>query len=256
MTEILIYGGLFLLGLCFGSFLNVIIYRFSEKENLKGILTGKSYCPNCKQPIRWYDNVPLLSYLILRGRCRHCGWKIPLRYPLVELLGGAVPVLVYYLFHDQGWAVVISYTIFLYLLIAISFVDWKTFEIPDELSIGGTILGLILSFIRPDLSPLESFLAALTGAAVVVAIIFLYLRLRGVFPLGVGDAKLLAMIGAFAGFEGIYCALLVGSVIALLVFVPQILKNRNLQFAVPFAPFLAVGGAAGLLCMKFGIFNF
>jgi leader peptidase (prepilin peptidase)/N-methyltransferase len=256
MTETFIYVGLFLLGLCFGSFLNVIIYRFSERENLKGILTGKSYCPNCKQPIRWHDNIPLLSYLVLRGKCRHCGWRIPLRYPLVELLGGITPVVVYYLFHNHGWITVLSYTLFVYLLIAIAFIDWKTFEIPDELSIGGTLLGLLLSFLRPDIGPLESFLAALVGAGVVALIIILYLKLRGVFPLGIGDAKLLAMVGAFEGFTGVYCSLFLGSLIALAFYIPQIVKNKTLQFAVPFAPFLALGAALGLLCKYAGIFNF
>jgi len=257
MTETLIYVGLFLLGLCFGSFLNVIIYRFSERENLKGILTGKSYCPNCKQPIKWHDNIPpLLSYLVLRGKCRHCGWRIPLRYPLVELLGGITPVVVYYLFHNHGWITVLSYTLFVYLLIAIAFIDWKTFEIPDELSIGGTLLGLLLSFLRPDISPIESFLAALLGGGLVVLIVLIYLKLRGVIPLGLGDAKLLAMVGAFEGFLGVYCALLGGSLIALLFYIPQIIKNKTLQFAVPFAPFLAFGAILGLICKKFGMFIF
>ena len=256
MTELLTYLVLFVIGLCLGSFTNVIIYRLSERENLKGILTGQSYCPNCKKPIEWYDNIPLISYLVLKGRCRHCGWKIPLRYPVVEFLGGITPVVIYFLFHQYGWITVISYTLFVYLLIAISFIDWKTFEIPDELSVGGTVVGLILSFFRPDLSPAESFLAALAGAGLVVLIILVYVRLRGILPLGFGDAKLLAMIGAFEGFGGVYCAIFLGSLIALLFFVPQILRNKNLQFAVPFAPFLAIGAVLGLLCKYFNLFNF
>ncbi len=254
--EYLILLALFLFGLTFGSFLNVLIYRFSEGENLKGILKGRSYCPNCKTPIKWYDNIPLISYLVLRGKCRHCGWKIPIRYPLVELLGGITPVAVYLLFSEQGWLTVISYTLMVYILLTISFIDWKTFEVPDTLSIGGLVIGLALSFFRPDITPLESFIAALIGAGVVVLLILLYYFLKGVVPLGLGDAKVLAMVGAFEGYDGVYCSLFLGAIFALLYFLPQVLKNRSLQFAVPFVPFLSLGAVIGLLCKKFGILSF
>ena len=253
--EYLTLLGLFLFGLAFGSFLNVLIYRLSEKENLLGILKGRSYCPNCKTPIRWYDNIPLLSYIALRGKCRHCGWKIPLRYPLVELIGGITPVAVYLLFKEEGWATVVAYTLMVYLLVAISFIDWKSFEVPDTLSLSGIALGLIFSFFRRDITPLESLLAALLGAAIVVILILLYYRIRGVVPLGLGDAKVLALIGAFEGFVGVYCALFLGSLFALLFFLPQVVRNRSLQFAVPFVPFLSLGAILGLLCRKFGLLN-
>ncbi len=254
--EPFILAGLFLFGLCAGSFLNVLVYRFSKRENLKGILTGRSYCPSCKNQIAWYDNIPILSYIVLKGRCRHCGWKIPLRYPVVELIGGLTPVVVYELFKPYGWITVLSLTLFLYLLTVIAFIDWNTYEIPDELSIGGTVLGLILSLFRSDISPKEAFAAAAIGALIVVTLILLYYWLKGVVPLGLGDAKLLALIGAFEGFGGIYCALFAGSLAAISFFLPQILKNRTLQFTVPFAPFLAIGAALGLLCKKTGLLPF
>ena len=243
---------LFLFGLAFGSFLNVLIYRFSKREKLKEIITGRSYCPNCKQTIRWYDNIPLISYLVLRGKCRYCGWKIPLRYPIVEFLGGITPVVNYLLFSHYGWITVLSLTLFVYILIAVSFIDWETFEIPDLFSVGGTILGLTLSFFRSDITPLESFLSVFIGFALIVVLIFLYYKLRGVVPLGLGDAKILALIGAFEGFTGVYCAALGGSIFALLFFLPKIVKNRSLQFAVPFVPFLSVGAVAGLFCKALG----
>ena len=247
--EILI---LLLVGLTFGSFLNVLIYRFSKKEKLKEILKGRSFCPNCKETIRWYDNIPLISYLVLKGKCRHCGWSIPLRYPIVEILGGLTPVGVYLLFKDEGWVTIAAYILMLYILIVVSFVDWETFEVPDLLSVGGTLVGLLLSFFRKDITPWESFLAALIGVLLVVALIFIYYKLKGIVPLGFGDAKILALIGAFEGFTGIYCAIFVGSVLALLYFLPQIVKSRSLQFAVPFVPFLALGAAVGLVCRALG----
>ena len=254
--EYLILFALFIIGLSVGSFLNVLIYRLSERENLKGIFQGRSYCPNCKTPIKWYDNIPLLSYMWLGGKCRACGWKIPLRYPLVELIGGITPVAVYLLYGDQGWLTVFSYTLMVYILLVISLIDWKTFEVPDTLSLGGLALGLILAYFRPDISLQESLIAAAVGAGVVVLLIFVYYRIRGIVPLGLGDAKVLAMIGAFEGYIGVYCSLFLGSVFAILYFLPQVLKNRSLQFAVPFVPFLALGAVIGLICRKLDIFKY
>jgi len=242
--KILIPAVLFVFGLTFGSFLNVLIYRFSRKENIDKILTGRSYCPNCKKPIRWYDNIPLLSYLVLGGRCRHCGWKIPLRYPLVEIIGGLTPVVFYLHFHN--WWEVISYTLMVYILLFISFVDWETFEIPLLPAYIGIALGLILSIFRPDISPLESAAASAAGFVSVYLINFVYKLFRGIQPLGEGDAFVLAIIGAFEGFWGIYSAYFLGAVFGLLFFLPKVLKNKSLTFAVPFAPFLSLGAVLGI----------
>jgi len=241
---------LFVIGAVFGSFLNVLIYRFSERENTDKILTGRSYCPNCKTPIRWYDNIPLISYLILRGRCRHCGWKIPLRYPVVEFIGGITPVVFYLIFGKNGLVDVISYTAMVYILLVISFIDWKTFEVPDIFSLGGVVLGLALSPFRSYPSFTESLLSALAGFFLVVLIIWIYHKLRGVIPLGLGDAKVLALIGAFEGFNGIYYSLFLGSLFALLYFLPAVVKNKTLSFAVPFVPFLSLGAVVGLFLQR------
>jgi leader peptidase (prepilin peptidase)/N-methyltransferase len=211
---------LFVFGTAFGSFLNVLIYRFSRKENIDKILTGRSYCPNCKTPIKWFDNIPLISYLVLRGRCRHCGWKIPFRYPLVELLGGITPVVFYFLFYPD-WVRIVAYTSMVYILLVISFIDWETFEVPDILSYSGIALGLLFSPFRNDISFIESAAAAAAGFVFVVTVNFLYIRLRGITPLGLGDAFVLAIIGAFEGFEGLYCSIFLGSLFALLFYLPQ-----------------------------------
>ncbi|HIQ25842.1 MAG TPA: prepilin peptidase [Aquifex aeolicus] len=241
---------LFLIGVVFGSFLNVLIYRFGEGENRDKILTGRSYCPNCKTPIRWYDNIPLISYWALGGRCRHCGWKIPLRYLAVELIGGITPAVFYLIFGKNGWGDVISYTAMVYILLVISLIDWKTFEVPDIFSLGGVVLGLAFSPFRSFPPFTESLLAALAGFFLVVLIILVYRKVRGIIPLGMGDAKVLALIGAFEGFNGIFSSLFWGSLFALLFFLPAIVKNRTLSFAVPFVPFLALGAVVGLFLPK------
>ena len=237
---------LFLIGTAFGSFLNVLIYRFGKGENIDQILTGRSYCPNCKTPIRWYDNIPLISYLVLKGKCRTCGWRIPLRYPLVELTAGITPVVFYLYFGPQRWGDILSYTSMVYLLLVISFIDWETFEVPDILSLGGVVLGLLLSPLRSYPDFWESLIASLTGFLLVVLIIWIYYKVRGIVPLGLGDAKVLALIGAFAGFKGIFYALFLGSLFGLLFFLPAVVKNRNLSFAVPFVPFLSLGAVVGI----------
>ncbi len=256
MTDWVIYPALLIFGLAFGSFMNVLIYRLSKGKPLKEVFGGRSYCPNCGKTIAWYDNVPLISYLLLRGRCRQCGWRIPVRYPIVEILGAVIPILVYWKFHSYGWTTVLSYTIFGYILVVVSFVDWETFTVPDLLSVGGTVLGLVLSLIREDISFVESLSAALVGFFLVVGLIYFYFKLRGVVPLGLGDAKVLALIGSFVGFVGVYCSLFLGSLFGLLFFLPQVLKNRTLQFAVPFVPFLALGGFLGIFCRGSGLLPF
>jgi len=175
---------------------------------------------------------------------------------LTSLLGVLIPLVVYWKFHAFGWITVLAYTLFGYLLLALSLVDWFTFTVPDLLSVGGTLLGLVFSFFRKDITPLESFLASLTGFGLVVVLIFAYYKLKGVVPLGLGDAKLLALIGAFGGFWVLYCSILLGSLLALLFFLPQIVKSKSLQFAIPFVPFLSLGAFIGIFCKTFNWFPF
>jgi len=253
MENFFLYLFLFLLGTVFGSFANVLIYRFSEKENLKEILFKRSYCPHCKTPIKWYDNVPIISYLVLRGKCRHCGGSISVRYPIVEFLGGFLLVLFWVLFSKYGVTAVVGAYTFSLLSLVLALIDWKTFEVPDTLTIGGTLFGLLLSFFRSDITPVESFVAAVFGFIFVLLVSFIYYALRKVIPLGLGDAKYLAMAGAFGGFTTIYCSLFLGSLFGLLFFLPQIIRNKSLQFAVPFIPFLSLGAVLGLICFGMGL---
>ena len=239
MKHYFLYFYLYILGLTFASFSNVVIYRFLRFKNLKEIFGGRSFCPNCKATIRWYDNIPLISYLILKGRCRHCGWKIPLRYPIVELLGGIIPVLVYWQFSSYGLITVIAYSFLLYLLLILSFTDLLSYTVPNFLVGIGILGGLTFSLLNHQL--IESLIGILLGFSLVMVINILYEKIRGITPLGYGDAKFLALIGSFLGYKAIFPTVLFGSLFALLVYLPQVIKNKTIQFVIPFVPFLSLG---------------
>ena len=228
---------IFALGLAFGSFLNVCIYRLPR--DLSVIHPG-SACPNCARPIRFYDNVPILSWLILRGRCRQCKAPISPRYLVVELLTGAL-FLACYAYFGLTLAV-LKYCIFGFLLLGLIFTDAETQLLPDKMTLPGIVLGLLFSLVVPvnDLlsrmlfgwvyqpasgvsSPWLSFLQALMGAAVGASFIYgagaIYLRARGIEGMGFGDVKLMAMVGAFLGIRltifTLFSASVLGSVAGL-----------------------------------------
>jgi leader peptidase (prepilin peptidase) / N-methyltransferase len=196
----IIAAGLY--GLLIGSFLNVVIHRLPRGES---IVRGRSMCPKCKRTIRWFDNVPLVSWIVLRGKCRACAWKIPGRYPLVELLTGLSAA-------GAVWASGLTLTAlwvfaFLALMIAITFIDWEHQIIPDPLSLGGTVLGWIGAVVCLDLTLLQSVAGSLVGAGVILAIALLYKATRKVDGMGGGDVKLMAMIGAFLGWQMVFAVL-------------------------------------------------
>lgn len=199
-----LYAVLFIFGSIVGSFLNVCIWRMPRNES---IIKPASHCPNCKKPIRWRDNIPILSFIFLAGRCRHCGHKISLRYPLVELVTAALFVINFAYFG-------VSVKFFIYtalecVLIIGTFTDLMHFIIPDEITIGGLMAGLALSFIFPQLhntaSHSRAFLLSLSGAVIGAASIYAI----GVFgefifkkeAMGGGDVKLMAMIGSVLGWK-------------------------------------------------------
>jgi len=228
---------IFALGLAFGSFLNVCIYRLPR--GLSVIRPG-SACPKCEKPISFYDNVPVLSWLILRGRCRDCKASISPRYLAVELLN-AFLLLACYAYFGLTPAL-LKYCVFGFLLLGLIFTDAETQLLPDKLTIPGLLLGLLFSQIVPvddllsrmlfglfyqpathSVGPLLSLLHALMGAAVGASFIYgagaIYLRARGVEGMGFGDVKLMAMVGAFLGVRltifTIFTASVVGSLAGL-----------------------------------------
>jgi leader peptidase (prepilin peptidase) / N-methyltransferase len=228
----------FVFGLLFGSFLNVCIYRLPR--NLS-VVAPRSACPNCKRPIAFYDNIPILSWIILRGRCRHCHMPISSRYMVIELLNGVLWCVCFWHF---GWSLLtLKYCVFSFLVLGLIFTDAETKLLPDKLTLPGLTLGLIGSFFVPvnDLASqflpglvslpfsgdvslhLLSFIDSLVGAAVGGSFIYgvgaIYFRWRGTEGMGFGDVKLMAMIGAFLGLKltvlTIFAASVAGSLFGL-----------------------------------------
>jgi leader peptidase (prepilin peptidase) / N-methyltransferase len=227
----------FVLGAIIGSFLNVVIYRIPRD---KSIVRPGSSCPSCDAPIKFYDNIPFLSYLALRGQCRKCGRHISIRYLLVEMITALIFAACVHVF---GISVDLAVAlVFACLLIVISFIDLDFMIIPDILSLGGLLLGIALSFFRSDFSFVNSLLGVLIGGGLLFVIAKSYELLRKREGMGGGDIKLLGMIGAFWGVKGVVFSLVAGSLVGTVVGVPLILiKREGTQYALPFGPFLSLG---------------
>ncbi len=232
----------FVIGLALGSFYNVVVYRVSRGVSL---VLPPSHCPECKKPIRWYDNIPLVSYVVLMGRCRHCGMRISLRYPLVELSSGLLAVLCLLKWGLSFTALV--FFVFFSLLMILSLIDWDTFTLPDSLNLGGLALGLLSSLFREDFGLLSSLMGALFGGGLFLALYLYYVKLRKTEGLGFGDVKLMAFIGSVVGIKGVLLSVFLGAFLGLAYALPLIIKNRSMQFAIPFGPFLSLGCFVGIM---------
>ena len=234
----LLASAIFVFGLAFGSFLNVCIYRLPRGFS---VVTPRSACPQCKQPIAFYDNLPVLSWLILRGRCRNCKARISPRYLVIELLTGALFLACFGFF---GLTLsTLKYCVFSFLLLGLIFSDAETKLLPDKMTLPGLVLGVIFSLLVPVndlasqflpgvvnlpfssditarlLSLLDSLLGAALGASFIYGAGAIYLRWRGMEGMGFGDVKLMAMVGAFLGMKltifTIFTASLAGSLFGL-----------------------------------------
>ena len=228
---------LFLLGLCVGSFLNVVIARVPEGRSIVG---PGSACPRCSTPIAWYDNVPLLSFALLRARCRKCGEPISWRYPVVELVTGLLFVLA---LAERGLTIDLIPALLLVAgLVAITGIDLDHQLIPDVISIPGIVVGLAVSTLTGRPGWLDSLVGVVIGGGIFLLII---VASRG--GMGGGDMKLGAMLGAFLGWKlalvAILIAILAGGVFAMVVL---LLRRKGRKDAVPFGPFLALGGVVSL----------
>jgi leader peptidase (prepilin peptidase)/N-methyltransferase len=226
-----------LFGLCIGSFMNVCIYRMPAKLSI--VFPGSS-CPGCKTPIRFYDNIPVLSYIWLKGACRHCAAHIPFRYPVVEIMGGAFALLVYLKFGLTPQGALLY--LFVVSLLIITYIDIDHQIIPDIISIPGIPIGFLASFAMPGISYIESLLGILIGGGSLYLVAWLYFVIKKKEGMGGGDIKLLAMIGAFIGWQGvlftIFVASLVGTLSGILV---MLRRQKGLKLAIPFGPFLSIG---------------
>ena len=253
MIEALLAG---LFGLLIGSFLNVCIHRLPRDLS---VVTPRSFCPACEAPIAWYDNVPLVSFAVLRGKCRMCGNRISMRYPLVELLAGLYFFGVVFVHGLTPLA--LKYCLFGAILIALIFADLEERILPDEFTIGGTIAGVLIAALVPMdwgiahlllmsvhnpaiVSVGESVFSALFCAGALWMVGALYQKLRHREGLGFGDVKMVAMIGAFLGLQGALLTMIVGSVVGSVAGVAYIWLARKemSNYELPFGSFL--GGAA------------
>jgi leader peptidase (prepilin peptidase) / N-methyltransferase len=237
MAPLLIQSYIFFIGCCVGSFLNVCIYRL---PNDLSIVRPKSACPSCGTPIRWYNNIPLISYLLLRGRCSDCKAVISIRYPIVELLSGsfALALWIRYGFDVQT----LIYFIFVAALLVVTFIDIDHRIIPDVISLPGIPIGFAASFALTQPDWLGSLLGIAVGGGSLLAIAWGYQLFTGKDGMGGGDIKLLAMIGAFLGWQGVLFTIMASSLTGTVVGIIAMLRaGKGLKMAVPFGPFLAIG---------------
>jgi leader peptidase (prepilin peptidase)/N-methyltransferase len=238
----MLWVAVFVFGALVGSFLNVCIHRLPSDESI--VFPG-SHCPQCGTPIRPYDNIPIASYLVLRGRCRRCHARISPRYPIVELLGGLAAL---------GAAATLGVTAhallafaFLCALIVITFIDLDHQIIPDAVSLPGIGVGLAAAIILGSPSWTASLAGILLGGGLLWGVAEGYYRLTGREGMGGGDIKLLAMIGAFLGWQAVPVTLLIASLSGTVIGVGLMLLRRgDRRTAIPFGPFLAVGACCAL----------
>lgn len=239
----------FLFGLILGSFLNVVIYRLPRGQS---IVKPRSHCPQCGRFIPGYDNIPVLSFLWLRGRCRVCKKRISVQYPVVEIVTSVLSLMIYWKF--GGGLPYLFYFLFLAApLVAITFIDLEHKIIPDVLTLPGIGLGFLSALLLTGGpltdSVLKSFWGFLAGGGALFLVSWTYEKLRHQEGIGGGDIKLAAMLGAFFGWKGAFLVLffssLLGSIAGLLLIT---LFRKGLKFAVPYGPFLAMGALLYLFC--------
>lgn len=234
---------LFVFGTIVGSFLNVCIHRLPARES---VIAPRSRCGSCRTPIRSYDNIPVLSYLLLRGRCRACAAPIPVRYPLVELLTGLAAVATHAL---HGWSLSFPVSFaFVCALIVVSMIDLDHQIIPNVISVPGIAVGFVAAVLLGEPSWHASLGGLLLGGGILWIVSEGYFRLTGREGMGGGDVKLLAMIGAFLGWRAVPITLLLASLSGTLVGLGVMLaRGSGARTPIPFGPFLA----AGALCALF-----
>ena len=243
-TSIFIFSLIVLfIGLSFGSFVNVCIHRLPKN---KQVLTGRSRCPKCKKKIKWFDNIPLISFLSLNGRCRSCKKKISPQYFIVELIAG-IGFLLIYLSYDNHLAKLLL-AVLLLMYLTVFFIDLKHFIIPDVLNYGIIIVAFLKNFL-PDLDLIfiqdlaYSLMGGIAGYGFIWIIIYLYKTIRKREGMGLGDAKLMAGLGLLYGWQAIPFILFIAAFIGLIVAMPSLLeKRKNLKSKIPFAPYLIVAG--------------
>lgn len=242
MPDFTYYIVPFIFGTCIGSFLNVCIYRLPLSRSI--VFPG-STCPACSTRIRFYDNIPIISFMLLQARCRHCGAAIAWRYPLVELLSGLLALGALARF-GPSWPALIYY-LFMAALLVITFIDIDHRIIPDVITLPGIPIGFMASFGLPAVTWLDSLIGLLVGGGVLLAIAMIYHLLTHREGMGGGDIKLLALIGTLTGLKGVLFTVFVSSAVGTVAGLLSMLYTRQgMKLAIPFGPFLSIGAMAYL----------
>jgi leader peptidase (prepilin peptidase)/N-methyltransferase len=227
-------------GLVVGSFVNVLVHRLPRGES---VVSPPSHCPSCGAPVRPRDNVPVVSWLLLRGRCRDCGAPIAARYPMLELANGILWVLVY--LRAREGAELFGGLLFASACLALAAIDAEFQILPDKITLPGIAAGLLLAFFSQSRTPVSALVGAAIGGGGLYLIAFLYEKIAGHEGMGLGDVKMLAMIGAFLGASGVLVSILLASLAGSLVGVGAMALGRgDRKMRLPFGVFLAAGGVA------------
>ena len=238
MSPLWINGYVLFIGMCVGSFLNVCIHRLPKEG--ASIISPPSACPECGASIRWYDNIPVISYLLLRGRCRGCKTPISIRYPIVEMITGLF-ALITWMQYGLTPATLI-YFLFIASLLVITFIDIDLQIIPDIISLPGIPIGFAASFLLPDPGWLDSLIGIAAGGGILFSVMWGYQAITGTQGMGFGDVKLLAMIGGFIGWKGILFTIMASSLIGTVVGGLAMIKSgKGMKTRIPFGPFIAAG---------------
>jgi len=228
----------FFFGLCIGSFMNVCIFRLPDPH--RSIIHPRSMCPACNTPIPLYDNIPVLSYFLLKRKCRRCKASISFRYPLVELLAGLFALCAYFRFGISYAAII--YFSFIATLLVITFIDLDHQIIPDRITLPGIPAFFIASLFLPTIKLKDSLLGLLIGGGTLLLIGWAYQMITKKEGMGGGDIKLLAMIGVLLGWQGVlftvFAASGIGTIAGILAMIQQ---RKDMKLAIPFGPFLSLG---------------
>jgi leader peptidase (prepilin peptidase) / N-methyltransferase len=255
-----------ILGLVIGSFLNVCILRLPHGMS---VMLPRSHCPQCRKLIPWYDNVPILSFLLLKGRCRHCGKPISARYPLIEAASGIVSVLLFVKFGlGLEWFIFLCFSS---ALLVLAFIDVDHRILPDVITLNGIWIGVLTSVYLARPSPIiagllklggfnisnarqlalfDSLLGMVVGGGLLWFVAEAYLRLRGIEGMGFGDVKMMAMVGAFLGAPLALFTIMVGSLLGSIIGLVFIrLTDKTREYELPFGTFL---GIAGIIAVLYG----
>ncbi len=246
ITALILSG---VLGLCIGSFLNVVIYRTPKKMSLA---KPNSHCPNCGYELKWYDNVPVFSYLFLGGKCRSCKQKISPRYMIVEIVSAILYVLSVLIFWNQSIVYAVVCAVMTSILICVFFIDLEHMIILDRFQIIILALGIVALFFDGFTSEVDHVIGAFAGGGVFLLLYYGALWILGREGLGFGDVKLAFVTGLFLGWQKFLLAMLIASVVACIVLIPKkFSKNYNPEKEFPFAPFITLGVLVAMLCGAF-----